>query len=268
MEDKKLIGLLVCCLNAKQGSRYALQSHPDQKDRQTKAVDAVYSDPTLGTLAIEHTRVEPFEDSIAHEKGPFHEVWEPLKELSLPEHHIWLRVPLKGVEKGSDWKQAGSVVKDWFLRERANFPLRDAFYEIPGLHPPLPVTVWKQYIQSYPGMVSIASWDERLGDPSRSIVPRLKTAIEEKLPKLCRTLADRHILLLELVDRSLYNLWSLAAGIETLRSSFPALETIEVWVTDDSRSSVQGTPSFCRLQDGEIVCAFNSAPVVPMIRPL
>ena len=91
--------------------------------------------------------------------------------------------------------------------------------------------------------------------------------MKDKLSKLCKTAADRHILLLELVDRSLGNLWALAEAIETLSPSFPDLDKVEVWATDNARCGIQGTPSFCHLRGGEIVDAFPAARAVALIPP-
>lgn len=99
-------------------------------------------------------------------------------------------------------------------------------------------------------MVSITSWDPKLADLSQSLVPRVKRALKDKFPKLSATPADQHILLLELVDRSFFNLWGLAKAIETLSPSFPNLYKVGVWATDNPRSDIPGTRSFCHLQGG------------------
>jgi len=253
--DKLLISQFMQGWNREKQTKYSLQSCPDKNERQKPAADAVYSDPYGHTIAIEHTRIEPFEGALGYEAGPFRTIWEPLKDSPLPEHHIWLRVARSEVEKSSTWQQDSSLVKDWFLRERDKFPLVEALYEIS--RPPNPsfhVCALTQHIPDFPGMVSIASivgCDPKLAGLSRPLVPRVKRAIQDKLPKLSKTQADQHILLLELVDRSISNLWDLAKAIEILNSCFPDLDKVAVWATDDSQSGIEGTPSFAHLRDGQ-----------------
>jgi hypothetical protein len=247
-------------------------------------VDAIYPDHAGGALVIEHTAIEPFEGALSYEHGSLKAIWEPLKRLPLPERDIWLRVGRLETEKSRSWPQDGSLVKEWFLKERQNFPLAgaEAPYEIPRpLDPPFCVYVWTQRISDPHGMVSITSWDPKLklAEPSQSFIPRVKKAIEDKLPKLCGdkrfmlpdqriVLVDRRILLLELVDRSLFSLWELAKVIETLSPCFPDLDKVEVWATDNSRFDIPGTPSFCHLQGGQIGHTFLTTRVVAMIPPI
>ncbi len=265
--DKRLIDLFVAGLNRKAGTSYQSPRYPDREDRRTKAVDAMYFDPANGSLAIEHTCLEPFIGATAYERGPLKTVWEPLKQAPLPEYHISLRVPLKGVVRGSNWGEAASLVNDWFLREKDNFPLGETSFEIPGIQPPLRVKVFTQYIKGYPGSVSIGTYDRAFQDRKQSILPRLKKSLTEKLPKLVRTEADRRVLLIELLDRSLGNLWDLAKITNELKTFFPYLSAVELWGTDDSRSGIAGTPTFCHLQGGFIVRAFLARPIVSLIPP-
>lgn len=270
--EKQLVSQFMQGLSREKRTEYSLQSRPDKDKRsdknkhQERAVDAIYSDPSGRTVAIEHTSIDPFEGARDYEAGPLRSIWEPLREFPLPEHHIWLRVARSEAAESPNWQQDGSLVRDWFLREQKNFPLAETSYEI--LRPSSPsfrVRTWKQRIPGFPGMVSITSWDPKLGDPSQSFVPRIKRAIKDKLSKLCETPADQHILLLELVDRSVFNLWDLAKVIEALSPCFPDLDKVEIWATNNSRFDIQGTPSFCHLRGGQIGRAFLTTPVVALI---
>jgi hypothetical protein len=259
--DKELIALFVEGLNRRFGSKYALQCHPDKENRKQRAVDAI------GTVAIEHTRLEAFVGATAYEQGALRELWEPLKRLPLSEHYFWLRVPLRGVVKGQDWQHAGTVVKDWFLRERNNFPLGETSHDIPALWPTLHVTVWKEYIRDFPGMVSIGTYDQTFGDPKQPFFSRVKKAVDEKLPKLNEVGADKRVLLMELLDRSLGNLWDVGKAMKELRPSFSGLYRVEVWGTDNSRWDIPGTPSFCCLHGRKVGECFLARLVVPLIQP-
>jgi hypothetical protein len=270
--EQQLVSQFMKGLSREKQTEYSLKSRPDKDvrldktKRQERAVDAIYSDPLGRTVAIEHTSIDPFEGARDYEAGPLESIWEPLRKFPIPEHHIWLRVARLEAAESPDWQQDGFLVRSWFLREQRNFPLAEASYEIlrPSF-PPFRIRTWTQRIPGFPGMVSITSWDPKLVDPSQSFMPRIKRAIKDKLPKLCDTVADRHILLLELVDRSVFNLWDLAEVIEALSPCFPGLDTVEVWATNNSQSDIQGTPSFCHLQGGQIGRAFLSTPVIALI---
>lgn len=116
-------------------------------------------------------------------------------------------------------------------------------------------------------MVSIATYDEVFQDSKLSFFARVKKAVREKLPKLTETKADRYVLLLELLDRSLGNLWEVAKVMDELRCNFLSLENVEVWATDDSHSGIPGTPSFGLLADGKVGECFLSRLVTPVIPP-
>ena len=269
--DKQLISQFMQGWNREKQSDFSFKSCPDKDEREKPAADAIYSDTsgcTVHTIAIEHTSVEPREGALSYEAGPLEAIWEPLRGLPLPERNIWLRVARLEAQESRNWPQDGSVVRDWFLREQHNFPLAEALYEIfRPPRPPFRVRVWTQHVPGSGGMVSITSWDPELADPSRSLVPRVKRAIKNKLPKLSGTPADQHILLLELVDRSFFNLWDLAKAIEALTPLFPDLYKVEVWATNDSRSHIEGTPSFCHLLGGQTGHSFLTTPVVALIPP-
>lgn len=221
--------------------------------------------PTLPSAFTNNPGLEPFTGAVAYERGPIQTVWEPLKQAPLPEYHIWLRVPLKGVARGSNWGRAASLVKRWFMREKNNFPLGETSFEIPGVQPPLRVTVLKQQIKGFSGLVSIGTYAQAFQDRKQSIILRLKKALNEKLPKLIEASGDKRVLLIELLDRSLGNLWDVAEITNEVRSFFPHLGVVELWGTDDSRSGIAGTPSFCYLQGGTIVRAFPARRIISLI---
>lgn len=69
--DMQMISRFIGGLNLSERSGYFLQSQPDKDGDGHKAVDAIYTDPSRGNLAIEHTRIEPFVGALAYEQGPF-----------------------------------------------------------------------------------------------------------------------------------------------------------------------------------------------------
>ncbi len=69
----------------------------DKSQAQEERVEAIAHDPRRGSLAIEHTLVQPFEDERKRIKGPLGVVFEPLERdpsLVVPEHYIWIRLLL------------------------------------------------------------------------------------------------------------------------------------------------------------------------------
>jgi hypothetical protein len=210
--DKWLVQEFVEGLNKATAREYELLCHPDMQTgherEQKKAVEAIYRDVREGRLAIEHTRVEAFLDMLTYENKIFGEVWKPLKLLPLPEYFIWLRVPFDWLGKDcsrQERREAASVVKDWFLRERQDFPVGESSYDIANSLMPLRVGVDKRhYGPEYPGQVSIASWDVKFGDPFQLLVSRVTKAVKDKLGKLIATDADyRRVLLIEIVEQNL-----------------------------------------------------------------
>ena len=59
--DQQLVSHFFSALNQQYGTSFAVDRWADVDNRQTPAVEAVFSDSNGETVAIEHTLVQPFE---------------------------------------------------------------------------------------------------------------------------------------------------------------------------------------------------------------
>ena len=234
--DKHLIHLFVEGLNEKTGSKYALVCHPDRENQQaasrTRAVDAVYSDPVRGKLAIEHTLLQMFirqkEDDVRFSKV-FEQLWSD-RSLRVPGRLIDLLVRPLSIPKGSDWSLAAKTTYEWFMSVRLNLPDGESEHTIQGLPFDMGVTVDSSDITRwFPGAQGWVWVKRRLPEDScRDVV---RTALGTRLPKVAKEPAERHILLFECATPSSYR--EISGTIESLRPEFTDLQRIDaIWVVD------------------------------------
>jgi hypothetical protein len=59
--DQQVVAHLFTALNRQYGASFKVVRWPDEDNRQTPAVEAVASDASGETVAIEHTLIQPFE---------------------------------------------------------------------------------------------------------------------------------------------------------------------------------------------------------------
>ena len=79
-------------------------------------MDAIYSDPVIGKVAVEHTLLQMFEGQ-RWDDVPFNKVFGQLwsdKTLRVPGRRIVLFVHPFSIPKGVDWSLAGQKVGEWF----------------------------------------------------------------------------------------------------------------------------------------------------------
>jgi hypothetical protein len=68
--DKKAIGIWLECHNELNGTRFQIESYPDELDRNSQNIDALCLDSDGRSLGLEHTRVEAVK-SLASPVGRF-----------------------------------------------------------------------------------------------------------------------------------------------------------------------------------------------------
>jgi hypothetical protein len=230
--DKQLIDLFVGGLNRKAGSNYVLLCHPDEENRQEEAVDAIYSDPAIGEVAVEHTLLQMFEGQ-RWDDVPFNRVFGQLwsdKTLRVPGRRIVLFVHPFSIPKGVDWSLAGQKVGEWFGSVRLMLPDGESEHTIQGLPFDLRLTVDSMDIsRCFPRLQGVVWVVRTLPDGScRDLV---RTVLRTKLTKLVGTLADRHILLVECATPWSY--LEITEAMESVGPEFPKLAEIEtIWVVD------------------------------------
>lgn len=221
--ERELIQRFVQALNAEQNSAYAVTDWPDD-DSSKKNVDAVATDASRGTLAIEHTMIEPFKgekkDADILLKGVGSLDKKP--SLVMRGYDVDLCFRVGAVPKGVSWPSVAEHVEAWYLAEFASLAVGRCTRLIPGLPFSLEVDVEKDDGE---GHFFISRWM-----PPGSVDDVVATALQTKLPKLLAANVNRRILLLEKysLPRSPDEI---GLAIDTCRSNFPDLERLdEVWV--------------------------------------
>ncbi|MGH9929454.1 MAG: hypothetical protein ACREA9_09515, partial [Pyrinomonadaceae bacterium] len=122
--DIKLVRLFLNQLNSDRAADYAITEQPDQTDRRNKAVEAIATDGSGNSIAIEHTLIQPFIGDKA-DAQPLLKVFAPLeadKAFVLPEHEIMVFVPVGGVQKGMKWDSLTAEIQVWFQNMKASLP--------------------------------------------------------------------------------------------------------------------------------------------------
>jgi hypothetical protein len=212
-------------------------------ERQKQAVEAICRDQEGGTLAVEHTLVQPFVGE-KDDNQRFQSAFVPLEQdasLRMPGFVILLTLPVGAIPKVR-WEAVGSALKDWLRRERDGFAEGSSRHSISGLSFPLTVSVDKMVSRCYAdGRVLVGRSD--MPENFRDVI---KKALDTKLPKLAATTSDERILLLEM-DNVPRNPIEVTDAIDSLQREFPDLAKIEeVWCALTNGWETEGSVFFTR----------------------
>lgn len=241
--DRELVGIFIAGLNQTYGKSYSNPIFPEDQNRNTKEVEAIFTDDEGCRLAIEHTLIQPFLGERGDGFGAFEKVFGPLEKdlsLALPEYNISIAVPAFAVPNGEKWGAVAAKVKDWFIRERSNFP-NASKQMISGLSFPLTLRVWKYYTPGRAGKVTISRTE--LPDTFQEVV---KIALLEKVPKLVKSAADERVLLFE-QNVPIPDIVTVEEAIEKNSLGCPDFEKIdEIWVVDSVAWRSEGVLFFER----------------------
>jgi hypothetical protein len=181
---------------------------------------------------------------------PFQIVFEQLRtdsELCLPNRFIDVIVPAFAVEEGVDWKTVAQKVREWFLKVRDSFPKEgEKWYTIPDVGFKLDVLVQTFDLPDTKGVL-LASRLLPAGDP---FGPVLRTALEQKVPKLIATSADSHILLLQDGGTAIgYN--RISRGLDEYATALPDIKKLNsVWAVHTMEWKSNGDSIFVRVWPG------------------
>lgn len=195
-DDIELVKMFLSQFKDNDGRTYTLKARPDAEERKTKAVEAITVAENGRTLAIEHTYIQPFEGQKSDDV-PFLTVFEQLRtdpSLKIPNRFIDVLVPAFAIPKGVDWSDVAKQVRKWFVETASKFPTEgETKYSIPGCGFELGVIVQTFELPETDGVLVVG----RIlpgGDPFDAVLDK---ALNQKVPKLVATPADKHILLLE-----------------------------------------------------------------------
>ena|SRR5207302_8969700 len=116
--DKKAIGVWLECYNKLNGTRFQIESYPDELDRISQNIDALCVDSDGRSLGLEHTRVEAFPGEMT-DNARFMEVLGKFeKDPALAEIGIQTSASIEvgAVPKGVSWKILGSNLGTFLKR--------------------------------------------------------------------------------------------------------------------------------------------------------
>jgi hypothetical protein len=148
------------------------------------------------------------------------------------------------IRKGLDWKEIAQKVRQWFLKVRDSFPKEaEEWYTIPDVGFKLDVLVQTFDLPDTKGAL-FASRLLPAWDPFGAV---LRTALEQKVPKLIAAAADSHILLLQDGGTAIgYS--RIARGLNEYASGLPEIKKLtSVWTVHTMEWKSKGHAIFVRV---------------------
>jgi hypothetical protein len=257
-DDIELVKIFLTRYKDEEGNAYNVSQRPDTVVRQAEAIEAIAVDEHSHTLAIEHTIVQAFEGKKADDV-PFLTAFERLrldKSLLLPDKFIDVQCPALVIPKGKGivWNEVGDKVFEWFKDARHVFPAEgQSWHTIPNVGFDLRVLVETMEIPGTDGVVVVS----RILPKERPFLDVLRKALTDKVPKLVRTTADKHILLLE-DEGTAIGFFKIISGIESIASEVPKVNKVdEIWVVHTMSWKTSGDLFFCRVWPGGVSEKFH-----------
>lgn len=226
--DKQVVRFFLPGYARWSGADFVSVVYPDEQVRDLPAVDAIATERSGRTVAVEHSILQPFpgQKESLHER--LEKVFEPLKQKAVPGRNIMLTVPSDSVKRGQDWGRVAAEVDAWFERVRASFPYGWSFHTIPT---DCEVHIWAECVSmnGNSGVVSIMYSRPKMDSEFVDVVTM---ALERKGRKLVSASADRGILLFQR-EWAAYSIPRLSEIISSLTSRFPDIQKVdEIWLAD------------------------------------
>lgn len=248
-DDIELVKMFLSQFKDEEGRSYALKKRPDVEERKAKAIEAVAVSDDGRTLAIEHTYIQPFEGQKSDDV-PFLTVFEQLRKdpsLKIANRFIDVLVPAFAVQKGVDWNDVAKQVRKWFVETAPKFPLEgETKYSIPGCGFELGVVVQTFELPETDG-VTVVGRILPSGDPFDAVLDK---ALNQKVPKLAATPADKHILLLEDGGVAI-GFAKIGMGLDARVEKLPDLKRVDaVWTIHTMEWKSRGHAMFVRVWPG------------------
>jgi hypothetical protein len=217
----------------------------DKQLAKEERVEAIADDPQRGSLAIEHTLVEPFTGERRRIKGPLGAVFELLQadpSLLLREYYILLQADVDAVPSGADWNLTRGAVKSWLFGATSTLRSGSSEHIVPCPGFGLPLRVTKiHYGKGFEGQVHVTyegapdTFDDVVRERLRRKVGKLVHATQQD-----GTLVDYRVLMLELNCREKGYFGEIQRVLKALSPEFPDLHKIEeIWAVDTSEITAQ-----------------------------
>lgn len=241
--ERPLLRVFLRVYNRQAGTNYGQLRFPEDDPTELNRVDAVAADAERGVLAMEHTRLEAFEDTLKSD-AEFVQVISVLEEPSarVPSCQIILHIRLDFLrrEQPATRKKFALELRKWFDSIKLGLPegkcqRRPSLPSLCGRR--VSVTIWKHHQDSTPGG-QVKVWRYPIG----AFPPRLKRAWTDHREKL-RDYEDKEehqvcrVLVLERQDFDTRNHFEIRnlLKVSEARWSLLKFKLDQVWLADTSK---------------------------------
>lgn len=198
-ETKSKITNVLKTLNKSEMGTYEITNWPDEENRSTRDCDAIAKDKEGRALAIEHTRIETFENQ-ALDSRRFVETFEPI--IPEIENHfkckICITLPTFALSPGQNWKGIARILQSYLIENLEAVPWGISRHEnIHGI--PFHFEVDRNEDRS-----GLVRWAPRV-NRVEELAKRIKSTLEKKKGQLARYKQQgfRTMLILESEDIAL-----------------------------------------------------------------
>ncbi len=241
--DQRLVELFIGGYNRQFGVGFEVRERPDETERMKPAIEAIAHDPVAGSLAIEHTLVQPFMGE-KEDNQRFNAAIACLERnpaLCVSGHMILVSTRVGVIPKGKriDWDEVGNEVEKWFGKVKDALPEGSSVHFVPNLPFSLEVSLFKRKMR--PDVAKLFVMRSGMPDDFGRVVRR---ALERKLPKLTATPADKRVLLLEM-DSVPHSPFKIGEQLDLLQEEFPQLRDVdEAWCAWTPAWETEGVVQF------------------------
>lgn len=240
LDRDQAVALAVARLIAadRSGGEVEIRAVPERDDRTNPAVELITAD-AVGTLAIEHTLIEPYPGQIQdnHQVRPYAEKLPTMLAGRLPAGSRFDLTLDVGVVDGIEpTQEALGAIAEWAVTKAPL--LEDGRPGIDGRHmakggppdTPFPITLarWPRHVDDVLPEVSIGWW--RPPDLEERRRQRLAVALRKKLPKITAAEVDGHrgVLVIESGDHQLSN--SVDIHVALLAAAAAVEDPLPSWI--------------------------------------
>lgn len=203
-------------------------------------------------LAIEHTLIQPHVDD-RRDFALFEKYLLTLENdpnLAVPGRITWIYVRSGTLNSGSDFSLIAKALHEWLSRNVKCLPLGESYHECAAdsANGRIIRLLAKVYADpTYPGTLAIRRFFEL--DTLEQVVNK---ALDQKLPKLISTMAEKRIFLLER-EQMMLSEQTICEKIEAQASTYPELAEVEIWFAETPFYARDGVVYFKRYENNKLV---------------
>jgi hypothetical protein len=170
------------------------------EERIDGAVEVIATRADGRSLAIEHTIVQPFAGEKA-DSNAFMQAFgriEKNPDLAIPERDMTVVIPVAAIPKGYKWEEVGADLLTWLKANHHVAPLEgESDHTVPvgsSKLGPLNLAIKLQTMHFHGGRgITVIS----RGPMPKTLSEIVEAALQRKVPKLVKTVADKRVLLIE-----------------------------------------------------------------------